>query len=227
MITENSMDNKGFSEINSGLDMKKFKQELTALCSVMKNGDNNKTLIEILQDVGKMAFSDELSGLPNRFYFKYFLSKCVSKARCNNESLAVVMLDIDNFKRINDVYGHTGGDCVIEQFSKILGGKVRSVQSLVQEKNLYSRYGGDEFALVLPNATEQGAARLADRIKTSIQNYLFTTPLGTIDQKITASFGVALFNAEMETYENLLQHADEAMYLAKRKGKNCVVVKGE
>ncbi|MDH4263437.1 MAG: GGDEF domain-containing protein [Spirochaetia bacterium] len=215
------------SEIDVRNDMIKLKEELSAICSILKYKDKQRSLVDILKEISKMAFSDEISGLPNRTYFTHYLSESIKKVRSSKESLAIIMINIDNFKKVNDIYGISAGDSIIEQFSKILGGKVISVKNLIREKDLYSRYGSDVFSIILPGATSQMAARIAERIRSSIANNVFTYNNNIIDTKITASFGVALFNSKINTPQELVEEADAAMYKAKKNGKNCVILQEE
>jgi diguanylate cyclase (GGDEF)-like protein len=130
------------------------------------------------------------------------------------DSLAFVILDLDNFKQVNDTHGHQAGDAVLRQVGQVLLGGVRQV-------DLAGRYGGEEFALILPETDMPGALRLAERLRTMLEATAVELPDGKT-LKVTASFGVAL-NDELPSADELVAVADEALYVAKRAGKNRVM----
>ena len=201
-----------------------LKQELTAICSILKGNVKCTSLPEVLQEVGKMAFRDDVSGLANRTYFKYRLDYYIKAARISRDSLVLILFDLDDFKHINDTLGHAGGDSVIEQVSEILGEKVRSVQNLIKQKDVYARYGGDEFAIILPGSTVHLATKVAERFQTSIRNHPFVHKNQIIKREITASFAIASFHGELESAEDLIERADKLLLQAKAGGKNRIKV---
>jgi len=130
------------------------------------------------------------------------------------DSLAFVLLDLDNFKQVNDTHGHPAGDAVLRMVGQVLLGGIRQV-------DLAGRYGGEEFALILPETDLTGALKLAERLRVALE----TTSIELADGKtlqVTASFGVALKD-ELRSADELVAAADEALYAAKRAGKNRVM----
>jgi diguanylate cyclase (GGDEF)-like protein len=130
--------------------------------------------------------------------------------------LALVLADLDNFKTINDAYGHAAGDAVIRRFAQILGGGAR-------QTDFPARYGGEEFAVLVPETDRAGAGRLARRLLNDLRKAEIELPDGRL-LAVTASFGVAA-NDGLERAEDLVAAADEALYEAKRSGKDKVVTK--
>jgi len=132
--------------------------------------------------------------------------------------LAALLLDLDHFKQINDRYGHPFGDELLKEFAN-------AMRATVRESDLAARWGGEEFALVLPETNAEGGALLAERIREIVESRMVQAPDGT-DVRITGSFGVASF-PESEELGELLAAADSALYGAKRAGKNRVVISPE
>jgi len=157
------------------------------------------------------SFKDEVTGLYNRRFFSLRLEEELSRYRRFNHPVSVVLLDLDGFKSVNDEYGHTMGDDTLREVAQILMKHSRGI-------NVVSRYGGDEFAVLLVETSKAGARLYADRIREVVAKYPFSH-----GKVITASFGVAsLPDDEAGTAEDLFRAADEALYTAKRAGKNQV-----
>jgi diguanylate cyclase (GGDEF)-like protein len=157
------------------------------------------------------SFKDEVTGLYNRRFFSLRLEEELSRYRRFNHPVSVVLLDLDGFKSVNDSLGHAVGDDTLRDVAQILMKHSRGI-------NVVSRYGGDEFAVLLVETSKAGARLYADRIREVVAKYPF--PHGKI---LTASFGVAsLPDDEASTAEDLFRSADEALYAAKRAGKNQV-----
>jgi diguanylate cyclase (GGDEF)-like protein len=164
--------------------------------------------------VATQASTDSLTGLANRRMFDEELALEWRRADRVGDSLALVLLDLDDFKRVNDAHGHQAGDAVLRAVGEILGSGVRQV-------DLAGRYGGEEFALILPETDLAGAQRLAERLRVALENEATEIPSGDT-LTTTASFGVAV-KGELESAEDLVAATDEALYAAKRAGKNRVV----
>ena len=157
------------------------------------------------------SFKDEVTGLYNRRFFSLRLEEELSRYRRFNHPVSVVLLDLDGFKSVNDSLGHAVGDDTLRDVAQILMKHSRGI-------NVVSRYGGDEFAVLLVETSKAGARLYADRIREVVAKYPFSH--GKI---LTASFGVAsLPDDEAGTAEDLFRAADEALYAAKRAGKNQV-----
>ncbi len=164
--------------------------------------------------VERQANTDGLTELPNRRHFEEALEGEISRAERFGGSLALILADLDDFKQVNDRYGHQAGDDVLQTFADIL-------RTTVREIDLPSRYGGEEFAVLLPQTDLEGAHRLAERLRRALAaRPMATQPGGLV--AVTASFGVAAF-PDAPTPAALFASADEALYRAKRAGKNCVV----
>jgi diguanylate cyclase (GGDEF)-like protein len=162
----------------------------------------------------RQAQTDGLTNLANRRTLDERLDLEVDHARRLGTNVAFVIADIDNFKSINDSYGHQTGDEVLRRVGRALAEAVR-------ELDLPGRYGGEEFALVLPGTNLSGARALSEKIRRNLEELLVTTPDGSPFQ-VTASFGAACFPAQSGV-EELVAAADAALYEAKRTGKNRVV----
>ena len=171
-----------------------------------------------LQDLQEQAITDPLTGLLNRRYLREYLPRELTRARRNGASLAVIMIDIDLFKRVNDTFGHEAGDFVLREFGALLGSHIRG-------SDVACRFGGEEFVLVLPDASLEGAREKAESFRASVKKLDLqyrNEPIG----RITASFGVALFPAHAEDADSLIRAADEALYQAKNAGRDRVVAGG-
>jgi two-component system cell cycle response regulator len=161
------------------------------------------------------ALTDPLTQLPNRRHGLDFLASEWAFAQSNALPMACLLLDIDHFKRINDTYGHAAGDAVLRQLAELLKRASRA-------EDLVFRYGGEEFAAVLPNATARAAVQIAERIRSVVEKYSFLWEGQTIP--VTLSIGVAsLHGAEMDS-QALIQASDAALFEAKRNGRNRVAV---
>jgi diguanylate cyclase (GGDEF)-like protein len=164
--------------------------------------------------VERQANTDGLTELPNRRHFEEALDVEISRAERFGGSLALILADLDDFKQVNDRYGHQAGDDVLQTFADIL-------RTTVREIDLPARYGGEEFAVLLPQTDLEGASELAERLRRALAaRPMSTHPGGLV--AVTASFGVAAF-PEAPTPAALFASADEALYRAKRAGKNCVI----
>jgi diguanylate cyclase (GGDEF)-like protein len=161
----------------------------------------------------EFSFKDDVTGLYNRRFFSIRLEEEVSRFRRFNHPVSIVLLDLDGFKAINDELGHGAGDDTLRIMADILLKYSRGI-------NVISRWGGDEFAVLLVETTKAGARLYADRIRQVLSEYPFAT-----GRRITASFGIAALPEDVApTADSLLHAGDEALYSAKRSGKNRVCV---
>jgi len=157
------------------------------------------------------SFKDEVTGLYNRRFFSMRLDEELARYRRFNHPTSVVLLDLDGFKAVNDDLGHAVGDETLRDIAQILQKHSRGI-------NVVSRYGGDEYAILLVETSKAGARLYAERIRQVISTFPFSH-----GKPITASFGVASVpDDEAGTAEDLFRAADEALYAAKRAGKNQV-----
>lgn len=161
------------------------------------------------------AHKDALTDLWNHGYFQFMLDKKLKLAKEHISFLSLILLDIDNFKNYNDTWGHQKGDEILLKISKIITDSSRKIDSVC-------RYGGEEFAIILPDASKKDALIIAERIRTTIVQYNFISEAGHPPQKITVSLGVASFPEDGNNKSELINAADEALYESKRSGKNRV-----
>ncbi len=163
----------------------------------------------------KMAVTDPLTGLHNKRYLMHHLPGLLHRARDSHASLAVMMLDLDRFKRVNDVYGHPVGDEVLRELAKRL-------QSCLRGADLVARTGGEEFFVALPDAHISDAAHVAERIRSSVESKVFARRLVPAGLDLTISIGVAMVGDQDQTPEDIVERADKALYSSKNSGRNCV-----
>ena len=159
---------------------------------------------------------DPLTGLYNRRFFDESLKREMARAQRSQSACSVVMVDLDHFKRVNDTYGHEGGDLVLQAAS-------RAILQRVRASDVVCRYGGEELVLMLPDCDAQEAARCAEAIRVSLTGIVIQHAGQTITG-ISASFGVAQWPGHGDSEQDLLQAADRALYAAKKAGRNKVLV---
>jgi diguanylate cyclase (GGDEF)-like protein len=171
------------------------------------------------ETVQRQAVTDELTGLYNHRRFQEAMESEVERAKRFGQEMGLVMLDIDDFKQVNDTYGHQQGDLVLAEVARILRESSREIDSP-------ARYGGEELAVVLPQTDLEGAYNLAERIRAGIAGLVLPLPDGKGTLKVTASLGVASLPHSASEPRQLLAKADAALYEAKRSGKNKVIRAG-
>lgn len=166
-----------------------------------------KTLSTQLHSI---AYTDALTNIFNRLHFAHFLDAEIDKVTRYGGKFSIIFFDLDNFKKVNDNFGHLVGDDVLETVTEIVSNANRSA-------DIFARYGGEEFIILTPETGIDGAFAHAERLRQDIEKYNFKK-VG----KVTSSFGVAEFNPLSDDVDKLLQRADKALYLAKEYGRNRV-----
>ena len=160
----------------------------------------------------EMALRDGLTGLYNRRYLEDALNREIHRAERSGKPLAVIMIDIDNFKQFNDRHGHDAGDFVLSALARAIARNIRP-------SDLACRYGGEEFAVVLPEADMEIARERAEEMRLAIRNTNLTH-LGQTLAAPSASFGIAVYPAHGSNAPELLKASDGALYRAKREGRD-------
>jgi diguanylate cyclase (GGDEF)-like protein len=163
----------------------------------------------------RLATVDELTNLANRRHALAFLERCWEQARRHNHPLSCVTIDIDHFKRVNDTYGHALGDVVLSQVAQILDHNARA-------GDIAARMGGEEFLVICPQTDEQGAVAVAERIRSSVEETQISS--GNVEINVTLSAGVARSTPNLQNPDDLIRAADDALYQAKRTGRNKVCI---
>jgi diguanylate cyclase (GGDEF)-like protein len=181
---------------------------LTAFNKLQKDLHDSYTKIE------QQAHQDFLTGLANRRYFLDLAELEISRSIRYGSSLAVCMLDIDFFKKVNDTYGHKVGDVVLKKLSALFGESLRKI-------DIAGRIGGEEFAIVLPETDKKHAYEVAERIRNLVESTKITLENGP-PLRITVSIGIAMFDDKDTNIDILLNAADQALYKAKNTGRNRV-----
>ena len=166
--------------------------------------------------VSEQAVTDELTGLANNRSFRETLDREAARAERFGHDLSLVLLDLDDFKRVNDTHGHLEGDEVLRMVGKILQSEPRAIDEA-------ARYGGEEFVVALPETGSEGAVELAERIRARLAAEVVAASDGREPIRVTASFGTATLPGGAADVRHLFEAADEALYEAKRQGKNRVV----
>lgn len=200
-----------------------FSERDIKLCQVIADSAavalKNAHLFNVIKEekalLEKMAVTDDLTRLYNHRYFVRRLGEEFKRARRYKNPISCVMLDIDNFKKVNDTYGHQSGDRVLQEVSKV-------IRNCVRETDVVARYGGEEFAVILPHTGIEDAIKLAERIRYSIKSFRFDVL--NKGEQITASMGVATYpHTEIMDMDDLVRRADNGLYKAKSSGKDLVV----
>jgi len=172
----------------------------------------------LFSKIQHLSQHDELTGLYNYRIFQERLLQEIKRSSRTHKPLSLLMLDIDNFKQVNDTYGHQVGDEVLKELSNIIVN-----QSRCSAIDVCCRYGGEEFAIIMPELELHNAINVADRIRAAVENHAFTLKGQRVQGAITVSFGVAtLTENDNLGIEELIKKADEALYLSKKDGRNRV-----
>jgi diguanylate cyclase (GGDEF)-like protein len=177
---------------------------------IVSNSKQTHQKTNILQS---MATTDVLTGLINRRYFDRRLAEEIARSSRHTANLSLALFDIDHFKRVNDTYGHTIGDRILQELGEIILKNTR-------ECDISARYGGEEFALILPETTQIEASELLERIRQLVENHTFA--MDDMPIMITISVGIAQYDPAY-TPKDFIDQADAALYRAKRTGRNKVI----
>ena len=179
----------------------------------------------LFNQMREMAIKDSLTGLYNRRYFEDQIEKEIERSRRYSSALSFLIMDIDHFKGINDSYGHLVGDKILKELARVIDDSIRHIDIPV-------RYGGEEFALILPETDLEGARTISERLRTAIEAHEFQFPggsgMGKDSVYITVSAGVSHLSRPREMdAQSLLDQADQALYYAKEQGRNRTEVYAE
>jgi diguanylate cyclase (GGDEF)-like protein len=173
--------------------------------------DDNETL-------ARLAAKDGLTGLYNHAYIKERMKQELFRSQMYKHSMSLLMIDVDNFKSINDTFGHAFGDTVLKTVATLMKQNLRPT-------DIIGRYGGEEFLIILANAKNQDARLIAERLRITIESHSFEMlPTPAEAFTVSVSIGGCTYPDHGQTVEELAAYADESLYIAKRKGKNRVIV---
>lgn len=166
----------------------------------------------LFKKLEEMSVTDDLTRLYNSRYLNHFLQQEVKRSKRYGYSVSLLFLDLDGFKSVNDRFGHLAGSRTLVEVGKV-------IKATVRETDIVSRYGGDEFTVVLPQTGIEGATVIAERVREALQTHPFLETVG-LSVHLTASIGIACYPEHGESREALIGHADRAMYRVKERGKN-------
>lgn len=185
-----------------------FKNRETVIGAVINSTDITK-IKKMEDELKRLSITDKLTGIYNRAKFTEALTDEINRYKRYNGNLSLMMFDIDHFKKINDSFGHDIGDEVLKKLSKL-------VKEYIRDTDLFFRWGGEEFMVLLPHTGLNDATNLSERIREKIENKYFKGP-----NTVTCSFGVTQYN-EKDTEELFTKRVDEALYESKHNGRNRV-----
>ncbi len=194
---------------------RELEEKTQALERTIGRLEEYKRLIEQQnQALKELAIRDGLTGIYNHRHFQELLDREVALAQRHDRELACLMMDLDHFKKVNDLHGHQFGDFVLKEF-------VRLVRREIRSSDIFARYGGEEFVLLLPSISREGARRAAEKIRTAVEAHAFR--LHEHERRVTVTIGVYHGKpAPGLTDADILRCADRALYQAKARGRNRV-----
>ena len=189
-------------------ELEETKQQLRNINKAMKHKVDE--LYSMTNSLEEKVYKDNLTGINNRENFENFFVIEILNAKQNNQMLSLLIFDIDNFKLINDTYGHQAGDIILVEIAALIGSKIKN-------GDIFARWGGEEFVILTPMTSLDGAYTLAENLRNLVENHSFSY----VEKNITISFGVAQLGSD-DDKETLFKQADEALYRAKGLGRNRV-----
>ena len=206
-------------------DTKKQQQQMQVLNRQLE--EINQQLLQHNRQLQERSIRDGLTGLYNHTYFCESLGRTFAQAKRSGSPLSLIFLDLDNFKTINDTYGHSIGDQVLQTVGRLLDSTqgTGSDGPLLRSSDLPARYGGEEFVVLLADTPLEGALVIAERVRQRVLGLLDRpemAPVASLGISISCSLGVATFPKHVATPSELITAADQAAYVAKSAGKNCV-----
>ncbi|HLZ34064.1 MAG TPA: GGDEF domain-containing protein, partial [Nitrospira sp.] len=192
---------------------------------VKKLSSTNRDLLQANQLLHDQSIRDSLTGLYNHSHFQETLVHLCVRSLRSMRPLSLLFVDLDNFKQINDIYGHTMGDQVLRELGWLLDSQQGPGRGIARTSDFSARYGGEEFALILPDTSMEGALSAAERLRRRVTTLTMLPELTALNSKpfsLTCSIGVASFPIHASIPSDLIVAADAAVYVAKKAGKNCV-----
>lgn len=220
-VESNSIVEKVYNNMRQDITLVAYDLEKKYVCLYIYDNtkfyETSSKLEELNNELIELSNRDPLTQLYNRRYFSDISSKMLNLANRSNHNISAIILDIDNFKLINDNYGHTTGDKVIISVAKKL-------ESIVRKSDVVSRFGGEEFVILLYNVSLSNVKNIAEKIRVSIEDLEIETAHDII--KYTISLGVAQYdkNLDFNNLEHTINRADKALYQAKKSGKNKAII---
>jgi two-component system, cell cycle response regulator len=177
--------------------------------------DKNRELEAANRKLRKLSITDGLTGLFNHRHMHEQLHEEFERSRRSEDPIAVLMMDLDRFKQVNDTYGHPTGDVILYETARILRDSAREI-------DMIGRYGGEEFMAILPGTDESEAARFAERVRQRVADHVYRDE--STEVQMTTSAGVASYpGASVDAPDDLIKFADQALYQAKESGRNRIV----
>jgi diguanylate cyclase (GGDEF)-like protein/PAS domain S-box-containing protein len=187
-------------------ELEETKQQLRNINKAMKNKVDE--LYSMTNTLEQKAYKDNLTGINNRENFEEIFALEIGNAYLNNQPLSLIIFDVDNFKLVNDTYGHQAGDLLLKDL-------VGVIESNIKNGDTFARWGGEEFVILTPATEINGAYNLAENLRKLVQSYVFKY----VENNLTISFGIAQLSQD-DTKKTLFEKADKAMYEAKNNGRN-------
>lgn len=187
-------------------ELEETKQQLRNINKAMKNKVDE--LYSMTNTLEEKAYKDNLTGINNRENFEEYFSLEIANANLNKQPLSLIIFDVDNFKLVNDTYGHQAGDVLLKDLVTLIGNNIKN-------GDIFARWGGEEFVVLTPATEINGAYILAENLRKLVQSYVFNY----VESNLTLSFGIAQLSQD-DTKKTLFEKADKAMYEAKKNGRN-------
>ncbi|AFV97395.1 hypothetical protein B649_05405 [Candidatus Sulfuricurvum sp. RIFRC-1] len=187
-------------------ELEETKQQLRNINKAMKNKVDE--LYSMTNTLEQKAYKDNLTGINNRENFEDIFSIEIANSKLNNIALSLIIFDVDNFKLVNDTYGHQAGDILLQDM-------VHLIENNIKNGDIFARWGGEEFVILTPATEINGAYNLAENLRKLVQSYVFKY----VENNLTLSFGIAQLSSE-DTKKTLFEKSDKALYEAKKNGRN-------
>jgi diguanylate cyclase (GGDEF)-like protein len=207
MIEKNSETAVDFLSHLLGMTIQRFRKSSRFLADVVQWGEN----------ASRRIITDELTGVYNRAFLDDAVENFFHISQSNNKPLSLFMMDIDDFRVINDNHGHDTGNRIITEFATI-------IKEIISRHGIIARYGGDEFAILLPEADLEKAGKIAEELRNRIESHTFSGLENTEKFALTTSIGISCLPETATDISTFKEKADSSLYLAKEQGKNRVVV---